>query len=312
MSDSAPSILSDQASETTPARETTITLYRGWLDPGKYVWSPFVIKLETRFRFDGLQYRTACGSPRESPNGKIPYIEYRGPRMPHDAIPVRNEENGLRVWRLGDSTQITTELILSRDCGSATKNPVLWSLSAPEKALDLSLRALLENKLCFYHTRERWIDNYYAMRDHVLWNLSYPMRVVVGWFIYRKQVTLLHDQGTGRFESRDITRFKEEIWETISNALAEVVNIRKQHARASGRDDGSGSDREPFWFLGGKEPTEVDATLYGFIVSVLICTAAPESQSIVRKFPVLIDYASRIHDKYFSEYEKWDMPQDSE
>jgi hypothetical protein len=170
------------------------------------------------------------------------------------------------------------------------------------------------------------------MRDHVLWNLSYPTRVVVGWLIYRKQVAMLHGQGAGRFESRDITRFKEEIWETISNALAEVVNVRKQHAWASGGGDGSGSDREPFWFLGAKEPTEVDATLYGFIVSVLICTAyvsplhlsylcdrladekhsAPESQSIVRKFPVLIDYASRIHDKYFPEYEKWDMPQDSE
>jgi hypothetical protein len=153
MSDSAPSILSDQASATTPARETTITLYRGWPDSGKYVWSPFVIKLEARFRFDGLQYRTACGSPRESPNGKIPYIEYRGPRMPHDAIPVRNEEDGLRVWRLGDSTKIIAELILRRDCCLAAKDAVLRSLSAPEKALDLSLRALLENKLCFYHVR---------------------------------------------------------------------------------------------------------------------------------------------------------------
>jgi len=29
----------------------------------------------------------------------------------------------------------------------------------------------------------------------------------------------------------------------------------------------------PFWALGGDEPTEVDATLFGFIASSLICEA---------------------------------------
>lgn len=34
---------------------------------------------------------------------------------------------------------------------------------------------------------------------------------------------------------------------------------------------------------------------------------APDSQKVVRGFPVLLEYADRIHDKYFPDYEKWSL-----
>jgi hypothetical protein len=52
-----------------------LTLYRGWLEPNRYVWSPFVTKLEARLRFANAPYKAASGSVRTAPKGKIPYIE---------------------------------------------------------------------------------------------------------------------------------------------------------------------------------------------------------------------------------------------
>lgn len=33
-----------------------IVLFRGWDDPGNYVWSPFVTKVELRLRVAGVAY----------------------------------------------------------------------------------------------------------------------------------------------------------------------------------------------------------------------------------------------------------------
>jgi hypothetical protein len=78
-------------------------------------------------------------------------------------------------------------------------------LSAEDRARDLATRALLEEKLCFYHvccwkqiviidrafgsstiltyspqTRERWLDHFYVMRDHALSSMPWPIRVLIG------------------------------------------------------------------------------------------------------------------------------------
>lgn len=107
--------------------------------------------------------------------------------------------------------------------------------------------------------RERWVDNYYLMRDHVLSSLPYPVRVVVGLLIYRNMAPVLHGQGTGRHTRDELIAFRREIWESINDLLVA--------SRATRLDD------EPFWILAGSEPTEADCTVFGFIVSVMLCTA---------------------------------------
>lgn len=115
--------------------EPKLTLYRGWPTQGEHVWSPFVIKLEARLRFAGISYQTAAGSPKAAPKGKIPYVE----------IPISdNAADGRR--QMGDSTLIIKHLI---ETGAI---PHLNSRLSPEdKARDLATRALLEDKLYFFH-----------------------------------------------------------------------------------------------------------------------------------------------------------------
>lgn len=139
------------------------------------------------------------------------------------------------------------------------------------------------------------MQNYSPMREHALSTLPYPLRVVIGFLIYRNTTKYLHGQGTSRYTPDEIRSFRHEIWEAISDLL--------MSAKAAAN---LGVRRSPFWALGGDHPTEADATLFAFIVSVLICTACPESQRLVKGFPVVVEYAGRIHDRYFPDYEKWE------
>jgi hypothetical protein len=104
--------------------------------------------------------------------------------------------------------------------------------------------------------RERWIDNYYVHRDLALWNKPLPIRVLIGIFIHRSVIATLYGQGTGRYSSEEVMVFRTEIWQQIDRLL----KTRLQNL----------ASRDPFWVLGTEEPTEADATLYGFIVSALV------------------------------------------
>lgn len=63
------------------------------------------------------------------------------------------------------------------------------------------------------------------MRDNVLWSIPYPLRVVIGLIVYRKNIAMFHGQGTGRFTVEEIGEFRREIWEGI-NALRKSIFIR--------------------------------------------------------------------------------------
>ncbi|KAB5531394.1 hypothetical protein GE09DRAFT_1064108 [Coniochaeta sp. 2T2.1] len=286
-------------SSNSKTSSPSITLFRGWLDPGKHVWSPFVIKTEARLRFAGIKYATDRGSPLHAPKGKIPYLEYHGelPTDVADASSTRYDENSEPITSLADSA-----LIIKTLTKAGVLSDLNAGLTAQEKVLDLGIRTMLEDRLYFYHTRERWIDNYYTMRDHALSAIPYPIRIFVGILAARKHSAMLYGQGTLRFTQEELTGFKHEIWGT----LAELLQVRKGEALRK-REAQSARKADPFWVLGGKEPTEADTVLFGFVITVLISTAGPDSQKVVKGYPVLVEYAERIHDRYFPDYEKGTM-----
>ncbi|KAL4787477.1 hypothetical protein BJX76DRAFT_5449 [Aspergillus varians] len=240
-------------------------------------------KLEARLRFARIPYKIAAGSVKTAPKGKIPYIE----------ITDRNDETSLATTSstnitssLGDSTLIIKHLVERNILPDLNGD-----LSPSERAHDLALRALLEDKAYFYNTRERWTENYYTMRDHVLSAIPYPVRVIVGLIIYRSTVQTLHGQGTGRYSGEEIQGFRVEAWEAVNDLLVA--------SKAKAQGDG------PFWVLGGEGPTEADTTVFGFVVSALICDAAPKTKELVGAFPVIREYARTIHYAYFPDYELW-------
>lgn len=253
--------------------QPTITVYRGFPFKSAYVWSPFVTKLEARLRFAGVSYKTEAGSLKSAPRGKVPYI----------AI---SKNEGETPQFLSDSHLISQQLSEEGILPDLNAN-----LTPVQRVHDTALRALLEEKLYFYQNYERWLDNFYTMRDRgPLAPIPWLIRVIIGWFVWRKINTGLYSQGTGRFNSDEINAFRQEVWENINVLLTEAQRTA------------SSSDKV-FWVFGGSEPTEADTTLFGFIASNLVCAAGPETQRTIRSFPAVIDYARRIHQTYFPDYE---------
>src|SRR5271155_467705 len=111
--------------------------------------------------------------------------------------------------------------------------------------------------------RERWLENYQIHRDKVLWSTPFLIRLVVGLLIYRKTSQTLYGQGTGRYSSEEIAAFRREIWQALNDRLLETSLVESKSTSSHER-------KEPFWILGGATPTEADATLFGFIASVLV------------------------------------------
>lgn len=107
------------------------------------------------------------------------------------------------------------------------------------------------------------------MRDYALSSTPWPFRVFAGQLVYRKTKTLLEGQGTLRLSDEEVSFVKNEIWESI----AEVLLAVRSSSNPSRNAKGSKASSELFWFLGGDRPTEADATIFGFIVSALFCTA---------------------------------------
>ncbi|CAI7626090.1 unnamed protein product [Penicillium crustosum] len=251
----------------------TITIFRGFPEKGCYTWSPFVTKLEARLRFGDISYNVDTGSPPKGPRGKVPYITL--------------ERDG-QSQSISDSTLIAKSFI-----ESGYLEDLNHRLSPVEKAQDLSLKALLEDKLYFYQGHERWVVNYYTMRSKILAGVPWPVQVIVGNIIYNKNVRNMQGQGTGLFSGEEIAVFRREIWESVDGLVSAAY---AQHR-----------DREgPFWVWGGDAPTEADAVLFGFVVSGLVCGAAPETKQIVNSYPALVEYARRIHEKYFPDYQLWE------
>lgn len=124
------------------ASPKSLTLYRGWDEPGCYVWSCFVTKVEARLRFAGLKYRSEAGSVQKAPRGKIPYLEL-------------SSDSAIQPTTLSDSTIIISNLVddgLLPDLNA--------SLSPSNRAHDLGLRSLLEDKWYFYQVSHLFVPSY--------------------------------------------------------------------------------------------------------------------------------------------------------
>ena len=151
------------------------------------------------------------------------------------------------------------------------------------------------------------------MRSHFLSALTYPVQLVVGLLAYRKVQQTLYGQGTGRFSAEEIRSFRQQVWEYVHALLI----------ASKGKSSEAGDGDAIFWVLGGDGPTEADTVIFGFIVSALVCTAyapnkwrvsncatklssrGPESWELVTSLPTVIDYAERIHNRYFPDYPRW-------
>ena len=109
-----------------------ITVYRGLPATKIFTSSPFVTKLELRLRLDNVKHQIDVGASYKAPRSKIPYVR------------LAREADEATV--LGDSSLIISKLI-----DDGVLENLNNDLSPIQKVQDLSLRALVEERLYWFH-----------------------------------------------------------------------------------------------------------------------------------------------------------------
>ena len=123
---------------------------------------------------------------------------------------------------------------------------------------------------------EAWTYHYPTVREHILATIPYPIRLVLGYYIFRQVQAGLKSQGTGRLTDAEIKASREQIWAAVSVLLEAARDTkRKRDARTNASSDDDDERDGPFWLLsetesGPSRPSEVDATLFAFVTSSLV------------------------------------------
>src|SRR5258706_9340599 len=120
----------------------------------------------------------------------------------------------------------------------------------------------------------RWIENYYVSRDTILDSIPALLRpVVAGWFIYpgvchfdiAYTIITKPRQVRRACQVRDMLDWSRDMRTTRIQAYFEAINTYLSDKLLAG-----GDDAEPVYIFDKGKPTLVDATVFGFLVYMLI------------------------------------------
>ncbi|KAK3329101.1 hypothetical protein B0H66DRAFT_540269 [Apodospora peruviana] len=253
-----------------------LTVYSFDRDEKKYSLTQFVTKLQFRLRYAGIPYVNGFGSRQQAPKAKMPY--------------VRIMEGDSAGELAGDSALICERLVAMGKMEDVNKD-----LLPEERATDLCLRAMVEDRMYYLTLYERWYDNYDSFRDQGPFvGIPGGIRHVVCSLAYQYAKLILYFQGTGRYTSDEVEGFKAQ----AMGALADFAEAARKK-RSNGSSDGT--VKKPFWILGGEKPTEADFTLFGYLSGMLVTPTQPATTALIKSHPSLVDYIARIHRTYFSD-----------
>jgi len=157
---------------------------------------------------------------------------------------------------------------------------------------------------------ERFYENFHVtQRLGPLAGLSWGVRHVAAFFVWQYSRLMLYFQGTGRYAPDELKRLRREAVGTLADYAGAAM------AKAAG------GASEPFWILGGEQPTEADFTLFGYLANMCYSSGPqvsspfrlgdgeltsrcrnPFTTDLVRQHKPLVSYVERIHRKYFPDF----------
>jgi glutathione S-transferase len=219
--------------------------------------SPFVVKVETYLRLSGQKYETVTADVRKAPRGQLPFVDVDGKIVP-------------------DSTAIV-ELL-----ESARPEKLDAHLTAPQRAVGLAFKSMLEEHLYFALLVVRWAtDEGWAVFEPNLREMLAKMGVPS---LLRGMVAKrARKQVVGRGRAQGVGR----------QPLPELVATSNKQLDALAEQIGDGPY---FW---GDKPTTLDATAYAFVGTFLCSAFDNDIHKHLVKTKNLVAYHDRINAKFW-------------
>ena len=179
---------------------------------------------------------------------------------------------------MGDSNLIYKHLISEKKIDDLDGN-----LTSLEKLHANSFRMFIEELAHWLRIWDLWILNFYQTRPFLLGVAGmtwYPLQVmVVGWYAYRRNKTMLYEQGVGRHSEDEIKGFVTEAAGLMTTFINEETRL---------------ADVE--------RPCLVQASLFGFLMSLYRarnCSTAWKEE--LEKQPELERWTRKMATKYYPE-----------
>lgn len=226
--------------------------------------SGFCQKLETFLRYSKISYELRDTYPFNAPKGKVPYAE-----ITHDSKTITIPDSHFIIQYLVENGLI--------------KNPdELAGLTAAQRAESRAFQAYVEELLYPAIVYDRWSidENYVVTAQETFGDAPWLVRSIMPWYFRWRVTGVLHAAGIGRHSPEEVHRLQREAFEALQVKYAEHE-----------------------YFHGGKLPSRIDLTVYGFLANILTTGGNPYFTNLVLKSTVLTSFVKDMTRSLFPEYQ---------
>lgn len=157
------------------------------------------------------------------------------------------------------------------------------SLSDCDQAVSLAFKRLLEENLYWTLIHYRYMENFQTFSKNIpVTGLRKRLFPIMSAVVYKPSMkSSLHAHGIGRHSKEEIHEIMEKDLRALSTFLAE---------------------KEYFF---GSEPTEIDASLFGFLVQCIhVSSGSPHEKLIKESLQNLVDYTKRMQERFWPDWEE--------
>ncbi|XP_078383253.1 failed axon connections homolog [Oculina patagonica] len=238
------------------AKPGTVVLHQFAPPPPRVSGSPPCLKLETFLRMTKIPYENEYGL-KFSKKGKMPWIEFNGQEIADSNFCIEFLKKEFQV-----------------DIDS--------HLSATEKAIAHSIRAMLEENTFWVMVYYRWCSDYApVLRERWFGHIFFPVKYLVFSWLKRRCRKDLWSHGIGRYSEQDVYG----IGEKDLLAVSEILGHKK--------------------FLFGEKPCLADAALFAFIAAFTWdCPESPHALLTKSKAKNLDEHAKRMKQLYYPDWDE--------
>ena len=226
------------------------------------------------------QYPPMFGIPNPSPFCMKLETWLRMTGLPFEIVRVvdpRKGPKGKVPWIEDQGRSIADSAFIIEYLRDAYGDPLHSTLGAAERATALALQRLIEEHLYWAIAHGRFLDDevWPSTRTQFLAGFPAPLRPLVGRLVRRTIAKSLYLQGLGRHSQEDLYRLACDDLTALSTSL--------------------GGQRYFF----GEQPTELDATAYGFLAQVLWAPGPRRTREHMEQTHNLPAFCERIKQTFY-------------
>lgn len=177
-----------------------------------------------------------------------------------------------------DDELIADSAVILRTLSERLELPLDRHLDAAGRGRTVAITRLCDEHLSPLMVYFRWLDTegWGQLKPAFFGQLPAPLRLLVPGLVQKKIRKSLLAQGIARHSAAELLAFAREDLQALSDLLGAAP------------------------FFGGVQPCSADASAYGVLANLILCSLDTPLGRLAREFPSLVAYCERLRDKFWT------------